>query len=243
MNPNTTTHNDETSVLKELFLATFFNDIEKILETKKKSPKLYAKKGCFPLDDIIIDLRILTLLNQTIWNDDTWSEEIQPLVERNRQKTRKMLAFWNSELAVPKLNKAIAYNSYYEFFYCEEPADTEKIDLNTVQFYVGMGFREIDARLHNRVECFDFAAVRKLLDQGANSTVSFYEDEQDAGGVFERIETEHSYLSSCSIIPEFVQFEKIAYQQNFDTRAMFGDLLGFAAHQEMYNLLNEYNKQ
>lgn len=61
---------DENKKLKELFLAVYFNDLEKVIDIKNHYPKIYNKKNNFPIDNWrTIDLRNLTHFNQTIWLD------------------------------------------------------------------------------------------------------------------------------------------------------------------------------
>ncbi|MBS1646463.1 MAG: hypothetical protein JST67_03885 [Bacteroidetes bacterium] len=56
-----------------------------------------------------------------------------------------------------------------------------------------------------------------------------------------RVLSERSYLSTCQVIPEFKAFEKNSYNQNFYIKGMLGDILGLAAHEEMYKLLEKYD--
>ncbi|MBS1681043.1 MAG: hypothetical protein JST48_04970 [Bacteroidetes bacterium] len=56
----------ENKKLEELFLAVFFNDLEKVIEFKNRHPETYAKKNNFLIDDTVsFDLINLTFFNQT----------------------------------------------------------------------------------------------------------------------------------------------------------------------------------
>lgn len=234
----TTTENKK---LEELFLAIHFNDINKVIEFKNQFPELYTEKDKFRIDkNISFDLINLTFFNQVIWFDDSWQEEIMPLVEKHRQQTEKMLAFWCAELEQQEIHRQFEYNHFHEHFYCDAPDDFDEIILAPISTYLKQGFRELDLRLFNRAQCFDFKEVQKLLKQGAKPDIHF-ENDGDCS-IFSRISTERSYLATCHVIPRFKVFETKGYNQNFDTMEMFSNILGLAAHEEMYDLLDEYNE-
>lgn len=242
---NNITVETENKKLEELFLAIYFNDVEKVIEFKNQFPGLYAKKDKFQIDEnATFDLTNLTFFNQTIWFDEDWIDDIKPLVEKHRERTEKMLDFWRAELGRQKIHRNIEYNHYCDFFYCDDPNDPDdnaEIIVDPITYFIEKGFREIDLRLYNRVECFDFAEVENLLKQGAKTNIHFYEDGDSSA--FSMVFGEVSFLATCQVIPEFEIFETKGYSQNFDIARMFGDLLGLAAHEEMYHLLNEYNKE
>jgi len=235
--------NIETQELDKLFLAIYFNDRDKVTEFKNQNPEIYAKKNKYLLDgNITFDLTNLTLLNHKIWFDNDWREEIMLFIKENRQQTNQMIDFWRAEGEKPILNRKIEYNQYFEYFYCDDPNDpenNEEIILDHISYFLEKGFREIDLMLYNRVECFDFIETKKLLEKGAKSNIHFYEDGDS--NAFSRISAECSYLATCQIIPEFQIFKAKGYKQNFDISRMFGELLGLAAHEEMYELLSKYN--
>lgn len=155
----------ENKKLEELFLDIFFNDLEKVIEFKNQFPELYAKRNKFLVgNDIPFDLTNLTLFNRIIWFDVSWREEIMPLVEKHRLRTTQMLDFWRAELEQKEIHRQIEYNQYYEHFYCDDPNDFDEIILEPIKTYIEQGFREIDLRLYNRVQCFDFVEVEKLLE-------------------------------------------------------------------------------
>ena len=231
----------ENKKLGELFLAIYFNDLEKVIEFKNQFPELYAKKDKFSIDEnITFDLINLTLFNEIIWFDVSWRKEIMPLVEKHRHRTKQMLDFWRAELGQQEIQRQIEYNYYCDYFYCDDPSDFEEIIMEPISTYLKNGFREIDLRLYNRAQCFDFVEVKKLLEQGAKSDIHFENDGDSSA--FSRISAECSYLATCHVIPEFKVFETKGYNQSFDTTRMFGDILGLAAHEEMYQLLDEYDE-
>lgn len=237
--------NIENQKLDKLFLAIYFNDRNKVAEFKNQNPELYSKKHKYLIDgNITFDLKNLTLLNYKIWSDNDWKHDIMPFIKENRQQTKQMIEFWKAEGEKPLLNNKIEYNQYFDYFYCNDPNDpesNEEIIIDHISYFLEKGFRETDLRLYNRVECFDFIETKKLLEKGGKSNIHFYEDgDSDA---FSRIALTCSSLATCQVIPEFEIFKEKGYNQNFDITRMFGELLGLAAHQEMYDLLSEYNSE
>ena len=240
---NNIPNEEENKKLEDLFLAIYFNDLKKVIAFKNEIPEIYAKKDKFIIDGYItFDLKNLTLFNQKIWFDIEWRNEIMPLIKKVRNRTKKMLEFW--DLEVGKLNsiKLIEYNDYWNYFYCDDPNDPDDNDeviCDPISYFLEEGFREIDVRLYNRVECFDFIEVKKLLKQGAKSDIDFYNDNDS--NVMSRIYSEQCYLTTCLVIPEFKIFENKKYKQKFEITSMFRNLLGVAAHRDMLNLLQEYS--
>jgi len=232
----------ENKKMEELFLAIYFNDVKKVIEFKNQYPEIYAKKDSFQIDNYTaFNLINLTFFNQTVWEVDDWREEIMPLVRKIRQRIKQMLDFWRSELGRQDIKREIEYSQYCDFFYCDCYTDTyeewKKEELKDIK----IEFREIDLMLMYQVERFNFAETKKLLEQGAKSDVDFYDD--DFSSVNSRIGAESAFLATTFVVPEFETFEKKGYNQDFDITDMFSRLLGFAAHEEMYHLLDEYEKK
>lgn len=98
------------------------------------------------------------------------------------------------------------------------------------------GFQELNFKLYNRAQCFEFEAVKKLLELGANNDIHFENDGDSS--TLSRILGETSFLATYEVISEFEKFEKFGYNQNFEIQRMFSSLLGLAAHQEMSDLID-----
>lgn len=231
----------ENEIMEELFLAVYFNDVEKVKAFKNQYPDIYAKKSNFQIGyEDTFDLINLTFLHQKIWKDDTWIEEIMPLILKNRHKTEQMMDYWREESNCRNLQRKIEYNKYHQYFFCNDPTDkelNEEIMFEPISSFLEKGYREIDLRLCNRVECFDFAETEKLLKQGARMDIHFFEDDCDT---FSCISTECSYLATCHLIPVFEAFEDDGYDLDVDIFELFSYLIGLAAHQDMYDLLKKY---
>ncbi|WP_395054432.1 hypothetical protein [Flavobacterium sp.] len=233
---------EENKKLEDLFLAIYFNDLKKIIAFKNENPEIYSKKEKFLIDgNTNFDLKNLTLFNQKIWFDTEWRDEIMPLIEKIRQRTKQMLDFWEIEIGQKNSIKLIEYNDYWDYFYCDDPNDPDdnnEVIGDPISYFIEQGFKEIDVKLYNRVECFDFVEAKKLLEQGAKSDIDFYNDNDSS--TIGRVHSEVSYLATCHVIPEFQVFENKGYKQKFEITTMFRNLLGLAAHQDMLNLLHKY---
>ena len=120
-----------------------------------------------------------------------------------------------------------------------DPEANEEVILDPISDYLKKGFREIDLRLYNRISCFDFAETKRLLEQGAKLDVNFDEDDEHSNAL-SLVGDECSYLTSCEVIPAFKRFEEKGYNQCFSITRMFRDLIGLAAFEDMYDLLEKY---
>ena len=190
----------------------------------------------------------MTFFNQSIWKEDDWKDEIIPFIKRNREKTKKMLEFWKAETGNENIQREIEYNQYCDYFYCYDPNDPEekeKVMLDTISHFIEKGFREIDLRLYNRVACFDFVETKILLEKGAKLDVEFYENECDSDTI-SHIGSECSYLATCQVVPSFKLYEENGrwdYYNINNLTELFMDLIGLAAFEDMYYLLEKYIKK
>lgn len=232
-------------MLDNLFLAIYFNDLDGVKAFKNDHPEMYAKKSRYTLNwGDSVDLTNLTLFNTKIWFSNRWIKERLPFIEENKVKTLQMVAFWEAEGEVPIKDRKFEYNKYFDYFFCEDPTNPDrydKIDFDPISSFLEKGFREIDLHLYNAVECFDFDETKHLLEKGAQSNVHLYEGEYS--DAMSRILDEISFLSTCRIFPDFEVFKERGYDSNFDIIEMFGELLGYAAHEDIYQLLNRYKNE
>lgn len=231
------TDNDK---LELLFIAIHFNDLERVKAFKNDYPDLYAKRGEFKIDERVpFNLSCLTFFNKVIWFNSNWREGSMPFVNKHRFETEQMSAFWREESVCKKFCKNFKYNDYWEYFFCDDPNDYEEITFEPISSYLKKGFREIDLRLYNRAQCFDFKEVSRLLDQGAQPDVHFEHDGHSS--TMARISDEYAYLNTCHFLPSVEYFKKVGYNQKFDIEDLFRTILGLTAHLEMYELLTSFN--
>ena len=237
----------ENKKMEKLFLAIFFNDLEKVIGFKKQYPEIYAKKEKFRIDKYrTFDLKNLTFFNQSVWKDDDWNDEIIPLIRRNRQRTEQMLDYWRAECSCGEIQREIDYNQYFDYFYCVDPRITDEVFWEPIQDYLSKGIREQDIMLFFHAERFNFKETKKLLEEGAKPDVDICIDDDldddDSNSILSRIWVEYLYLISTYVVPDFEAFEINGYKQKFDIKDMFGHLLGLAAHIDMYQLLDAYSE-
>ncbi|MCT4614699.1 MAG: hypothetical protein N4A49_07485 [Marinifilaceae bacterium] len=228
--------------LDSLFIAIFFNDIDSVIEFKNKYPKKYALKNEYSFEDNIkFKLTDLTVLNYNIWCKYNNIYENDIIAIENKINSLKMLDFWKNNNEEINLDKKIQYNDYFEYFLCDDPNDkesNEEVAFEKISTLIEDGYREIDLRLYNRIECFDFDGVKKLLSKGAKPNINLYGVEGD--NAYSCLLYEYSYLMTCKIIPTFVNFKNHKYCQEFNIPRLFGNLLGLSAHSEMNCLLEKY---
>lgn len=223
--------------LNPLFLAVFFNDLVGIQRFKAKNPNIFAQCNRFPLEnEDTFDLYYLTELNAIIWNSKDWKEDILPFVKARRKETQEVLDFWQGENGFYRGNTQLKFSDYWEYLYCEDPAIRDYTNWEENSYFLDKGIKELDLMLYNRASCFDFKATRYLLKMGANPNIDLYEEEEQQDSIINHIAMEAANLS-LQIIPLFESFEKNKYQENFHIINMFRDLLGYAAHEEMYKTL------
>ena len=230
----------ENKILDELFIAIYFNNLEKVIEIKEKHPEIYSKKEKFIIDgEKTFDLKNLTFFNQSIWKNDDWRDDIIPFVKRNRVKTEKMMEFWRTETGNKNIQREIEYNQYFEYFCCADPEDNKRVFVYTKTYYLEKGFREIDLNLENRVSCLDFAETKKLLENGAKIDIKFDEDDFYSD-VISFVSDECSCLASTEVVPSFELYEKNGKWINKNITELFRNLIGLAAYEDMYYLIEKY---
>lgn len=224
--------------LEQLFLAIYFNDVDKVIEFKNDNLELYNTKSSFFIDEeLYLDLVHLTYFNYIIWFDKNWSSDIMPMVQRIRTRINDMIDFWKSEGVFQDIKTKISYNQYIEYFNLYYSSTEEEVLLNTISFYLQKGFKEIDLKLYNRVECFDFEEVKRLIEQGANPNIHFENDEESSAKSL--VSNRCSFFTSYQLIPEFELFEEKGFNQNFDILNLFMEMIQLSANQEILNLLNK----
>ena len=235
---------DENKKMEDLFLAIYFNDVEKVIEFKNQYPEIYAKKDSFQIDHYTtFNLINLTFFNQVVWGANDWTEEAMPFAKKINQKTEQMLDFWRAEFGNKEIKRDIEYSQYsdYFYFYCDFFTDTYEEWLKEEQEDMRQNIREIDIKLMYQVGRFNFAETKKLLEQGAKSDVDLYDD--DFSSAISHFGNERELFARTFVCPEFKRFEQKGYNQKFDIVEMFSELLGFAAHEEMYLFLEAYKER
>lgn len=181
---------------------------------------------------------------RVMWQD--FIEETMPMVLEQRKRIDDLLLFWEENCGVD-IHQKIDYKKYSELFYCADETDSiEDVFFDDIQKYLDNGCRMIDLELFEAVEKFQFERVKDLLEKGANPEAKLIsideKDKNDYYNCFDRIGMECSYLCSCEVFPMLKKKLGAWYINYAITDKDLGDLLGWAAHEDMYKLLNELHK-
>ena len=179
---------------------------------------------------------------QFMWND--YIEEVMPMILRHRKNIDALLELWKNEYGIDVTQK-IDYKKYERDFFCTEDSETtDDVLWNPIEKFLKAGFRRIDIELYEAVEKFQFDKVDKLLKQGANPDVDLLPiddmDSHDPFNCIERIGGERSYLCTCEVLFQLKIVNEQWYQDWPITSKEIGDLIGLAAHEDMYKLLIQY---
>jgi hypothetical protein len=135
----------------------------------------------------------------------------------------------------------IPFQSYSGHFYSDDTDETAEDCLCcSLEDLQKAHYRQIDIDLYCYVCKFDFENVELLLKQGANPNVTFFEDtDNEMGNCFGRIGDECAFLE-CEL--RNVMFNEHSNQKPNVTGRDICDLIGLAAHEKMYSLLEKYDK-
>ena len=227
-----------------LLKAVASNDVE-------QTRALITKDECKSIiDDTALFLRpfplhYVTLCYEAIWRDaDERKDKEWALAVQN--STNAMIEFWKEYYGVDGFPR-IEYHIYNEDFYCAWDDETdEDILFKPKSEFIAFGKREIDLDLYCAVERFQFDKVEELLKQGANPLAEIYDGLNDNDVNFdfwsaiERIVQEVGFLR-CEVTGFMHQlFSKQAYW--ILGEELFRNILGLAAHLEMFALLKKYEK-
>lgn len=244
---DTNMNKSQLSFRDTLIKATYHSDYEylkQLVESKEFDESIIHDIGLldkpFPLYYLTLCFKVCLAHN--------FIDSVMPLVRELRANIDKLLAFWQERFGIDPSEK-IDYKKYgSHYFYCT-PEDETIEDMfypDLIQSYLDNGCRMIDIQLYDEVCRFKFEEVEELLKAGANPNANLVakgEDEDDPYNCLERIGGESSYLCSCEIFPILESDHKIWYQQRYAINSNdIGDVLGWAAHEEMYDLLKKYCK-
>ena len=232
-----------------LLCAVVLNDVE---ETRTLLSKIEDRSL---LNDIGLlskpfPLHYISICNEVIWQEiDEWKDKVE--AERNRDRSRAMVKFWQEYYGVSEFEK-IDYRVYYEDFYCTDPDDSDEDILWAPKSkYVEAGSREIDVDLYCAVCKFDFKRTQQLLKLGANPDVDLYEtpasdiEERGKGDgwhALDHIATEESFLIH-ETLGLLSQAETDMAKRSWIDEGTISNILGIAAHSDMYRLLDKYVKK
>lgn len=183
---------------------------------------------------------------KAMWGE--FRDEIMPFIEEQRKNIDKLMVLWEDTFCIDP-DSHIDYKMYEEYFYCISDEETDEgVFLDPRKKFTDNGCLNIDLDLFVAVDKFQFAKVKELLEKGANPNANLVsiddigKDYVDPRNCIDRIGFECSYLCSHKVFPIIKNAHGTWYVNYAMTDREIGNLIGWAAHEEMYNLLNQYYK-
>lgn len=224
---------------QQLLNAVYYNDLERLKKLIDENPEAKAYiNDCQVFDDQPLPLYYITYC----WSRTlslNFIEEIMPFIKEMRKKVDAMLEYWTEQFGIAPF-EIIDYQRYHQHFFCEAPGSTfEDISLDPAESFTTAGCRMEDLELYAAVCQFRFDETLKLLKEGADpnadlrSAKDIEEGRDDPYNCMNRIADECSYLCTCEVIPTLMKKQHIG-------KIEIGDLIGWAAHEDMLKLLEEY---
>lgn len=219
---------------KKLIAAAFVSDLPTIksLITENFSPYIELMKDVpyFPVWG-------LTECQRWIFGGDWKGNKHEDAVQSILRKNQEVMSFWKDTMRLSV--EDIIFQRYSEVFYADDPMDSEEEQSRNE--YLCKGYRPIDVDLWIAVNKFDYKEVERLLKIGANPEVK--ENDYDIH-CRDRIAAECSYLDACTdIYSTNFNYENTGIvPKEIDSQTLY-DLIGFAAHEKMYALMQPFFKE
>lgn len=181
---------------------------------------------------------------RVMWSD--FRKDTMPFVESQRTGINKLQTLWQEEFGI-NTHRQIDYKQYEEYFFCAKDSDTlEDVLGYPVSEFLDNGCRDIDLKLYEAVGKLHFKEAKTLLENGANPNAKLRpitrRDDIDYLNCGDRIGNERLYLCSCEVFPLIGRRHGLWYLNCPLTNKDIGDLVGWAAHDEMWSILKPYIK-
>ena len=162
-----------------------------------------------------------------------WSKPVQYLIADFKARVFQVKEILRNSFSIEFF--PIDYQQYTDDFFAARSDESieEALWLDSIEDAYKNGARPIDAELYYAGVQFDFARTEELLKHGANPDIPLEEYDMY---LYDRIATEASFLEV-----ELDRIWKFEYRGEVD----YGDishLVGYAAHEKMYDLLIKYHK-
>ncbi len=237
-----------TITFNELLIkATYHNNYElvsKLIECDEFDENIIHDIGLFKVP---CPLYYITMCyKRTMWGD--FRADIIPFVKEQRKNIDKLLQLWGERFGVD-VDTIIDYKKYEKYFHCySDDESDEYVLMDPREKYTENGCREIDLDLFMAVVKFQFSKVKELLEIGANPnarllTIDDKElDYEDYLNCLERIGDECDYICIDKILPILEEAHGAWYINWPINDEDIGHLIGWAAHEDMYQLLEQYVK-
>lgn len=162
-----------------------------------------------------------------------WNKEVQYLITDFRSRVFQVKEIFRKSFNIEFT--PIDYRQYTEDFFAAGPNESieEALWLDSIEDAYKNGARPIDAELYYAGVQFDFARTEELLKHGANPDIPLEEYDMY---LYDRIATEASFLEV-----ELDHVWKFEFRGEVDYEDI-SHLVGYAAHETMYDLLVKYHK-
>ena len=133
----------------------------------------------------------------------------------------------------------VEYQLYHDDFYCDYPDETieDQLMVKSIQELLDVGVRRIDIDLYCAGAKFNYSEVKRLLKEGANPAAWLPDPFPSGFQLDDRIGAECSFLDTQ--IAHFLYSKKTKAPLY---RGFMGDLVGWAAHETMYDLIEKYRQ-
>lgn len=178
--------------------------------------------------------RIPQLWEAAIGDVSEWSKHVQYLVKDFKSRVHQVKDILGKSFDIEFT--PVDYQQYTGDFYASTPDESieDAFMVSDIKEVYVNGARPIDVELYCAGVKFDFARVEELLKQGANPRAAM----EDADCYLSsRIGDECAFLSV-----NLSHIWKSPRHESLDEEEM-SDLVGSAAHEEMFRLLNKYAKK
>ena len=154
---------------EKLLSAVYFNDAETAIQLMETND--YPNKWLDNIFSMGIPIYFITQCNVRLLADDTWSENVMPIILSLREGCAKLMAYWKTKFNYP-VEQELDYTSYTNLFFAASPDETDdEVLLSSVQELLNEGYRQVDIDLYCATERFQYGEVERLLKLGADPEV------------------------------------------------------------------------
>ena len=166
-----------------------------------------------------------------------WRDDIRADVEAFRQRNEEVMKIFEDRLGVDFT--PVDYQLYHDDFYCDYPDESaeDQLVIESVQELLDAGVRQIDIDLYCAGAKFYYAEVERLLKKGGNPAAWLPDISPSGFQLDDCIGAECSFLSTE--VAHFLYSKKSSEPLY---RLFLCDLVGWAAHETMYDLIEAHRQ-
>lgn len=219
---------------RKLIAASFVSDLPTIkrLITEDSSPYIKLMEGSMPYFPVWGLTECQRWILGGDWKGNKYENKVKSLLRKNQE----VMSFWKDYMRFPI--EEINFQLYTGVFYADDPMDSYEEECR--EEYLHKGYKPIDVDLWIAVNKFDYNEVEHLLKAGADPEV---EDGDNEINCRDRISAECSYLDACTDVFNLMfEYERTGNVTSQIDEETLNNLIGFAAHEKMYALMQPYFK-